>query len=642
LVQNAIRSFSHMANAMSPKLMLRRRTWFIVLFQAAIVFASLVFAWLLRFDFTLPSRELLLASAPILIVIRLIALRIFNLNRGWWHFSGVSEAIDILKAVSLGTLSFWLFMITLGVTSFPRSIYLLEWVLTAGLLAGARLLSRVLASSMRDNARISKKVILIGAGFAAQMVLREIEQPESGFEAMGCVDDDPSKLGIRIHGVPVLGGVDQLPELLVRYSADEALIAVPSATGNQMQRFVASCQRAKIPFRTVPTLCDVINGRVSIQQVRDVRIEDLLGRDPVELDLESVRCELEGQVVLVTGAAGSIGSELCRQIEAYRPKKLVCVDQSETGIFYLQQDFAGRLNDASAAYVVADVTDAERMRATFKEHGPHVVFHAAAYKHVPIMERNVHEAVKNNVFGLVSLLDIAEENACQKFVLISSDKAVNPTNVMGVTKRVGELILGCRETKSMQCVSVRFGNVLGSNGSVVPLFQKQLRNNQPLTVTHPEIRRYFMTIGEAVALVLQAFAIGAHGEIQVLDMGESISILRLAKTLIHLSGKTEDQVQIEFTGLREGEKLCEELFFAHEKVHITSRHKITRVQGNRMEQAVLARHLEELRFSMTIDGASPIRKKLREIVPEYHETNGTMENNPSVAPPVLRQAAGRR
>lgn len=623
---------------MFSNMMLRRRTWFITFFQAIIVLGALLIAWLLRFDFTLPYRGLLLASAPILVVIRLLALRIFNLNRGWWHFSGVSEAIDILKAVTLGSLAFWVFMRTLGILSFPRSIYLLEWVLTAGFLAGARLLSRVLADSTLENAQASKKVILIGAGFAAQMVIRDIEQPGSGFEALGCVDDDPTKLGIRIHGVPVLGRVEQLPELLPRYPANEVLIAVPSATGEQMQRFVECCHRARIPSRTVPALRDVLNGRVSIQQAREVRIEDLLGRDPVELDLDFVRRELEGEIVLVTGAAGSIGSELCRQIATYHPRRLVCVDQSETGIFYLQQELGVRPQDA---FVVADVTDEARMRATFQEHAPRVVFHAAAYKHVPIMERNVHEAVKNNVFGLVTLLDIAERNSCEKFVLISSDKAVNPTNVMGVTKRVGELILACRATRFMKCVSVRFGNVLGSNGSVVPLFQKQLRDNLPLTVTHPEIRRFFMTIKEAVALVLQAFTIGSHGEILVLDMGESMSILRLAKTLIHLSGKTEEQVPIHFTGLREGEKLCEELFFAHEEAHVTSRYKIKRVQGIPMEQAVLARHLEELRHSMTIDGAIPIRKKLREIVPEYFEQPSRREENEQTArPAVLRHVAG--
>jgi FlaA1/EpsC-like NDP-sugar epimerase len=351
---------------------------------------------------------------------------------------------------------------------------------------------------------------------------------------------------------------------------------------------------------------------------------------------------LEGNVVLVTGAAGSIGSELCRQIAKYRPRKLICLDQSETGIFYLQQELGALRQDASlGVFVVADVIDEDRMRATFKEHSPQVVFHAAAYKHVPIMERNVHEAVKNNVFGLINLLDIAEENFCEKFVLISSDKAVNPTNVMGVTKRVGELILACRAANSMKCISVRFGNVLGSNGSVVPVFQKQLRDNVPLTVTHPEIRRFFMTIKEAVALVLQSFTIGSHGEILVLDMGESMSILRLAKTLIQLSGKTEEQVQIQFTGLREGEKLSEELFFAYEEAHVTSRHKIKRVQSIPMKQSVLSRHLEELRHSMTIDGAIPIRKKLREIVPEYVEPAVYVENEQKDRPFALRHVAGR-
>ena len=315
----------------------------------------------------------------------------------------------------------------------------------------------------------------------------------------------------------------------------------------------------------------------------------------------------------------------------------------ETGIFYLQQELADSKNDEGAVFCVADIGDAERMGAIFKEHRPDVVFHAAAYKHVPIMERNVHEAVKNNVLALLSLLDVAEENACGNFVLISSDKAVNPTNVMGATKRVGELILACRQVNPMRCVSVRFGNVLGSSGSVVPVLQRQLQNGQPLTVTHPEIRRFFMTTREAVSLVLQAFSIGEHGDILVLDMGEPISILELARTLIHLSGKTEEQVGIRITGLREGEKLYEELYFPAEEVSATSRPKIKRVRGNPTSWPVLAQHLIELRASLSVDGAAPVRAKLQEIVPEYSvEVNGQSANLESPEPEVYRQAAGRR
>jgi FlaA1/EpsC-like NDP-sugar epimerase len=626
---------------MIPIVVMRRRIWFVTLFQAILVCGALLLAWLLRFDFSLPYSNLLLGAAPILVAIRLVVLRMFNLHRGWWHFSGISEAVKIVKAVAVGTVLFWLVLTALRVTSFPRSIYILEAILTVAFLSGGRLFSRMLAHSVQPDKMPSRKVILIGAGFAAQMVIREIESADSGYEVLGCVDDDPSKRGIHIQGVAVIGRVDQLKSLRDRFPADEVLIAIPSATGEQMQRFIKICQEAKLPFKTVPALRDIFNGKLTIGQIREVRIEDLLGREPVEMDLEFVRRELEGKVVLVTGAAGSIGSELCRQIRTYNPARLICVDQSETGIFYLQQEFADTENGQSFVFSVADVADEWRIRALFKEHRPHVVFHAAAYKHVPIMEQNPHEAVKNNVFALKGLLDIAEENDCQSFVLISSDKAVNPANIMGATKRLCELMMACREPKTMRCVSVRFGNVLGSNGSVVPIFQQQLRNNQPLTVTHRDIRRFFMTTREAVSLVLQAFVIGEHTDILVLDMGEPVSILELAKTLIHLCGKTEAEVGIRFTGLREGEKLHEELFSSAEQVAVTSRQKIRRVRSSPIAWPALMRYLAELEVALEVDSAAEIREKIREIVPEYligrdehlAETNGSK-------PKVSHQTAG--
>ena len=599
------------------RLVLEQRPWFITLFEAALVFCSLLLAWLLRFDFSLPYRGLLFRTLPFLILIRLAALRLFNLHRGWWHFSGIAEVLDILKAVGLGTLVFYLLMGGLGIAAFPRSVYVIEGVLTAGLFAGGRLMSRLCAECMRSNVRGSKKIILIGAGFAAQMVIREIAHVRNGYSVVGCVDDDPKKLGLNVQGVPVLGSVGRLARVLARNPADEVLIAVPSATGEQMQRITRICQETGIPFRTVPSLHEIIDGNVSIRQFREVRLEDLLGRDTVEMDLEPIRRELEGKVVLVTGAAGSIGSELCRQIRHYRPKRLVCVDQSETGLFYLQQELTEGREESSLFFCVADISDTERMQILFNGERPQIVFHAAAYKHVPIMECNVQEAVKNNVFGLLSLLDVAERNAVVSFVMISSDKAVNPTSVMGTTKRVCELILSCRATQSMRCVSVRFGNVLGSNGSVIPVLQRQLQNNQSLTITHPEIKRFFMTAREAVALVLQAFSIGEHGDILVLDMGVPISIVQLARTLIQLSGKTEEQVEIRFTGLRPGEKLLEELFYGFEEVLPTCRPKIKRARGKDMSWPNLSQLLFELRASLTVDGANPVRAKLREIVPEY-------------------------
>jgi FlaA1/EpsC-like NDP-sugar epimerase len=641
IIQDDLRtiSFGKVGDPMFSDFMMRYKSWFIAGFQIVLVLLGLTLAWLLRFDFTLPHREVLFVAVPILVVIRLAMLRIFNLHRGWWHFSGIREALDIFKAVTLGTAVFWLIMSANRGLNFPHAIYLLEAVLTGGLLASGRLASRVIAETMRRGVKATRKVILIGAGFAAEMVIREIQRDGSGYEVLGCVDDDPTKRGIRIHGAPVLGCVEELPQLLSRYAADEVLIAIPSATGEQMQRFITVCQLAKIQFRTVPALRDILNGQLTIQHLREVRIEDLLGRDPVKIDLREVRRGLVGKVVLVTGAAGSIGSELCRQIRSYGPRQLICLDQNESGIFYLQMELTETKDDGSIQFRVADIRDSERMRIIFRECRPDIIFHAAAYKHVPIMEKNVAEALNNNVFALLSLLDISGENACQAFVLISSDKAVNPKNVMGATKRLGEMILACRDTNSMRCVSVRFGNVLGSSGSVIPVLQRQLLNGQPLTITHPEVSRFFMTTREAVSLILQAFTLGDHGDILVLDMGEPVSILQLAKTLIRLSGKSEDHVSIRFTGLRDGEKLHEELFFATEEVYSTSQQKISRVRSKPMEWPILERQLKALQSSLSIDGASPILDKLSEIVPEYarlHEKT-TPETN---AIPLRRSSAG--
>jgi FlaA1/EpsC-like NDP-sugar epimerase len=592
---------------------------FIYVFQAILVFSSLILGWLLRFDFSLPYRRILLMSGLLLVAVRLISLRFFKLNHGWWHFASVSDALNILKAVIVGSFFFLVLnRYLLGAVAFPRSVYVLEAVLTGCFLAGARLSSRVLVESIRrDSASRSKRVMLVGAGFAAEMVIRELARPENGYLTVGCVDDDRTKIGIHIQGVPVLGTIAEIETLVQVYSVDEILIAIPSASGKQMRRITEVCQKTNLTFKTVPTLSDIIRGEANVSQFREVRLDDLLGREPVRIDLEAVHKEVADRTVVVTGGAGSIGSELCRQILEYNPARLVCLDQSETGLYFLRLGLMAHKNGAQLAFRVADVCDVERMRSLLWEFRPETIFHAAAYKHVPMMESNVQEAVKNNVFGLVSLLDLASEAGCKSFVLISSDKAVNPTNVMGATKRICELILSSHPANGMRCVSVRFGNVLGSNGSVIPVLQQQLQNHQPLTITHPEIRRFFMITPEAVALVLQAFAIGKHGDILVLDMGESVRILDLARSLVRLSGKSEHDVEIQFTGLREGEKLDEELFYGHEKVVPTSCEKIKRTNGALRNWGELRRQLDELRASMSIDGAAPIRAKIKEIVPEY-------------------------
>ena len=600
------------------RMILKYRAWLIGPVQALLIFFALVIAWLLRFNFHLPDRALLLSAAPILIAIRLGAIYRCGLLHGWWRYTDIGDAVALLKAIALGSALFVFCMkVVLSNGAFPRAIYILEPLLSTLILGGVRLISRLFAESIDTETSACKDVILIGAGAGAERTLREITRPGSGYRALACVDDNRSKFGIKIHGVPVLGAVDELPGLAARFGIDEILIAVPSATDNQLLRFAEVCAQAKVRPRIVPSLREILNERVDASQFREVQLEDLLGRAPVEIDLEPVRKQIAGQTVLVTGAAGTIGSELCRQILECSPGRLLCLDRNETGIFYLQMDLSRLQKGTELVFCVTDFGDGARMRSLLAEHQPSMIFHAAAYKHVPMMEMNVHDAVKNNIFGLLALLDIAEENDCSSFVLISSDKAVKPTNIMGATKRIGELIISCRPAHSMRCVSVRFGNVLGSNGSVVPIFQKQLRDNQQLTITHPEVTRFFMTTREAVSLVLQAFAIGNHSDTLLLDMGKPICILDLAKALIRLSGKSEHEVGIRFIGLRAGEKLFEELSYPTEEICTTSSPKIRQIRGTPHRWGDLNRHLHQLRACISSKGAAAIRLKMKEIIPEY-------------------------
>jgi FlaA1/EpsC-like NDP-sugar epimerase len=597
---------------------LLNHTWLAAVFQAFLVCASLILAWVLRFDFSLPHRRTLLTVLPILVAARLAAIWRFGLLRGWWRYVGPEDMVQIVKAVALGSLAFLVLVrYVFDITRFPRSVYILEALLTAGMLAGARVLSRLLAESMRQELSGARKVVVIGAGTAAQMVCRELQQPGSGYRVMACFDDDRTKAGLKIIGAPVIGSVDQMPERLAGMNAGEIIIAIPSATSAQMSRFVEIAERTGLRYRTMPSLRELIVGDLLLRQIREVNLDDLLGRESVALDLLAVRDELAGKVVMVTGAAGSIGSELCRQILEFAPSALVCLDQNETGLFHLEAELKVLPGYSRLVFRVGDVGDRERMVRVCSSNQVKIIFHAAAYKHVPMMEANVQEAVQNNVMGLLTLLDVAEETHCRDLVLISSDKAVNPTSVMGATKRICELVLSSRPPNGLRCASVRFGNVLGSNGSVIPTFQEQLRRNQPLTVTHPEIQRFFMTIREAVSLVLQAFAIGSHGDVLVLDMGQPVKIADLARKLIHLAGKSEDEVQILFTGLRPGEKLSEDLFYPTEELLPTAHPKIrqTRLVGPGWPALML--QLSELRRVSFTGDAGEIRAKIKEIVPEY-------------------------
>jgi FlaA1/EpsC-like NDP-sugar epimerase len=613
-MQNRLSSFA---------LMLRRRSlFFITIFQAAIIFASLCLAWLLRFDFSLPYSGLLLSSAPLLIVIRMAAIASFGLLHGWWRYVGLRDVVQIIKADVVGTAAFFIASrYLLGHYNFPRSVYVSEAFLTAGLLAGVRVLSRLMAEAVRQNEVQGKKVVVLGAGHAAQVILRELKQPCSGYKVVACLDDDKSKVGLNIQGAAVVGTIDELGKLFGDDSGCEVIIAIPSASSAQMRRIVDIAVAAGLRYRTMPRLTELLENDVVLSQIREVNLDDLLGREAVQLDVNAISHKIRGRVVMVTGAAGSIGSELCRQILKCSPAKLVCLDQNENGIFCLRSELLemGTVHprESELSFCVADVRDHDRLLRICTINRVQIIFHAAAYKHVPLMEDNVDEAVRNNVFSLMTLLDVAEQVGSTDFVLISSDKAVNPSSVMGATKRICELIVASKPPNGLRCSSVRFGNVLGSNGSVVPVFREQLRKNLPITITHPEVQRFFMTISEAVSLVLQAFAVGEHGDIMVLDMGEPIKILDLARNTIRLAGKTEADVQIKFTGLRPGEKLNEELFYAFEKCFRTSHPKIQKASGSSLSWSELMQQLRELQLAMDTAESDEIKRRIETIVPQF-------------------------
>lgn len=610
-----------------------------LLTQSLGICASFLAAWSLRFDFAPPPARVFFVAMPMLLAIRWLTMGSFRMPLGHWRFLGVGDLKDLQWAILSGSVLFfsmaWLIG---GDATIPISVYAMEAALSYLFLAGVRVHAQTLLQA-RDARRMGTRteVLIVGAGAAAVQLLAALRR--SNYRAVGLLDDDASKHGMKLSGVPVLSGIEQLPELARSRGVREVLIAIPSASGAQMQRISRVCALAKVAFRAVPSLTDLVEGKVAIAEFRDLDLDDLLGREPVHLDVNRVRARLSGRVAMVTGAAGSIGSELCRQILRFDVKKLVCVDRAETPLFRLQQHILAG-TEIPLVYSVADFTDTRRMRELLLEHEVSVVMHAGANKHVPLTEANPYEGLQNNVFGLMDLVDVAEECGCEDFLFISTDKAVNPSSLMGCTKRIGEMIVGARPESAMRCVSVRFGNVLGSQGSVIPLFQEQIRTRRCVTVTHPQMTRYFMTIPEAVSLVLQAFTVGEHGDILVLDMGRPLRILDLARSLIELSGKKEQEIQIVYTGMRPGEKLHEELFYEAEKKLPTGIEKVMRAKGQLPQWALLTRRLHELELVHASDDGVAIRNKIKQIIPEYEwsapETVG-MEL-PAVKPTLVFEA----
>ena len=571
----------------------------------------------------------------------------FGLYRGVWRFASLPDLLRIGRAVVVGTalVAVAIFMFT-RMQAVPRSVFPLYALLLAVLLGGPRLLYRWL----RERSYLSQsgsRVLVVGAGRAGEMLVRDLlREHGGGYSVVGFVDDDAEKKGREIHGVRVLGRTKHLPRLVREHGIEMVLLAIPSATSRQMRRVVELCEQSRVPFRTVPNLQDILSGRASATQVRQVSIEDLLGREPVSLDWASIERGLRAGLVMVTGGGGSIGAELCRQVARLQPAGLVVFDNAEFNLYSIEMELRERYPGLRLHAVLGDVCDAVAVERALATYRPSIVFHAAAYKHVPLLEEQVREAVRNNVIGTRVMAVAAARFEVGCFVLISSDKAVNPANVMGVTKRVAEVFCqnAGRLYPSTRFITVRFGNVLDSAGSVVPLFRRQIAAGGPVTVTHPEVKRYFMTIPEACQLILQAAALGEGGEIFVLDMGEPIRIAYLAEQMIVLAGKTPgEDVEIRYVGLRPGEKLFEELFHEQENLRATAHPKLLLARYRPVEWARLESALAELGERCEKLDELALREWLRRLVPEYTFERGL--DDPGVAAGdsanVVRLGAGK-
>ena len=527
----------------------------------------------------------------------------FGLYKRAWQYASIGELVVVISAVTLGsfiniTISY--FLMNPGTLPLPRSVFILSWMLNILLIGGSRLAWRLVRDYGLQNYvpnKDGKPVLIVGAGDSGVIVAKELKRHYNRhINIVGFVDDDQGKRNLKILGIPVLGDRHDIKVIVDKYEVKEVILAIPSAEGSVVREIVNICHEAKLDIKILPGLYDLIEGNVTVNQIREVQVEDLLGREPVKVDLEGISSYVTGQVVLVTGAGGSIGSELCRQLVRFSPKKLLLLDNCENNVYDIELELHQANPHQEIIPIVKDVRDRAAIDQVFKTHLPQVIFHAAAHKHVPLMEANPEEAIKNNVMGTYHVARAADSYGAKKFVLISTDKAVNPTSVMGASKRVAEMFIQYLDkTSPTNFVAVRFGNVLASRGSVIPLFKKQIAQGGPVTVTHPEMVRYFMTIPEAVQLVIQAGSMARGGEIFVLDMGEPVKIMDLANTLIRLSGFEPDRdIEIVITGMRPGEKLYEELMTAEEGVNATNHKRIFVAKPNGLNQELIANTMAEM------------------------------------------------
>ncbi|MCH2191204.1 MAG: polysaccharide biosynthesis protein [Gammaproteobacteria bacterium] len=555
--------------------------WRILLHDLLMIPIAWMLAFWLRYNLeAVPDIFLKTAifSLPVVLSVQAVVNIFTGVHRGEWRFVSLPDLSLIVRSTAVGTaaIAFTLFIVANRLYSVPRSVFILYALVLITLMAGSRLLYR-LYKDRHFSTRTGRKVVIFGAGAAGEQLLRDLRRNHPHrYNIVAFLDDDPEKVGRQIHRVPVVASPDVLQDLIYRWDIDLVLIAVPSADEEQMQRLVTICESSGVEFRTLPGAHELVSGRVQLSDLREVRIDDLLGRDPVKLDWHRIKHSLCDKTVLVTGAGGSIGSELSRQLASVCSAHLVLFDQSEYNLYRIQEEMLERFPKITVTAILGDVCDLAGSRRVFERFQPAAVFHAAAYKHVPLLEGQVREAIKNNAIGTRNIADLAHEFKAEKFVLISTDKAVNPSSLMGACKRVAEIY--CQQLAALsktKFITVRFGNVLGSAGSVVPKFQKQIKAGGPVTVTHPEMTRYFMTITEATQLILEASAMGEDGRIYVLDMGEPVLISELADKLIRLSGKEPDvDIDIVYTGLRKGEKLHEELFHDEENITSTDYEKI--------------------------------------------------------------------
>ena len=586
-----------------------------------------VAAFLLRFDFSLPAAHLshLAYAIPIWIVAKSIVFRVAKLDRGWWRYVSTTDLLRVLYGNIAGSVLGCALILIIASPGFPRSIYFIDLMLCFLGTAGVRVVVRMLAeaSPHTRNGAVEKNTLIYGAGEAGVTLLREIRRnPKLPYRVRGFLDDSAQKNGARILGMPVHGGVELVGSLVAKYKIDTILIAIPSATGAQMTRILECCHAAGVECKTIPGLSEVIEGRGLVGQIREVAVEDLLGRNSVSLEENEIRGTLEGKVVLVTGAAGSIGSELCRQIARFKPAGIVGFEIAESPLFEIDREIRQTFPAITFYPEIGSIQNRARLDEVLRRYSPSIIYHAAAYKHVPMMEAHVFEAIENNVFGTYNLAMAAAEHGVVDFIMISSDKAVRPTNVMGATKRVAELLLLGLQNGRTKYVAVRFGNVLGSNGSVIPIFKKQIAAGGPVTVTHPDMRRYFMTIPEASQLVLQASAMGHAGEIFVLDMGAPVKIVDLARNLILLSGlRPDEDIKIEFTGMRPGEKLYEELNSVMEDTVPTPYEKIKIFTGNGLPASGMQPYLEALHQICLRRDTAGLVLTLKDLIPDYNPSS---------------------